>query len=48
MAPPAPTRRDRGRLVVWILVVLLLIAGVWYVFLGPGAHGPLIPGTGAG
>jgi len=46
MTPPTPTRRDRGRLVLWIVVVLLLIAAVWYVFLGPGAHGPLLPAIG--
>ena len=41
MMPSTSTRR--GRLIFWILLVLLLIAGVWYYFLGPGAHGPILP-----
>jgi hypothetical protein len=43
MMPSASPRRDRGRLILGILVTLLLIAGVWYLFLGPGAHGPILP-----
>jgi hypothetical protein len=34
---PSPPRRAN---VLWILVVLALIAGIWYFFLGPGANDP--------
>jgi hypothetical protein len=43
MTPPPHTRRDRGRLILGIILTLLLIAGVWFFFLGRGAQGPLLP-----
>lgn len=41
--PFPPPHAGSGRLIFWIVVTLFLIAAVWYLFLGPGAHGPLLP-----
>jgi hypothetical protein len=45
--PPQP-ERDRGThrrwvALFWIFLTLLAIVAVWYFFLGPGAHGPILP-----
>jgi hypothetical protein len=43
MALSQPPQPRRGWLLFWIFLTLLAIVAVWYFFLGPGAHGPILP-----